>query len=169
MSINAGVNLPTSAVTVFPSSQRNTNSSRLMTEQRIVGLVNNLLDVDGFIIGVGGTTDTVEFNILGYYFSCNLSSIKSSMTDGDSIWAHIVVSGSSPYKELQGQDVNSNYEGVLIHSYENDGRPSGFGRRGLIVNGNNYYLKLGQLSGTTISLANPPKINYVSIDCGTIS
>jgi len=69
-------------VNVFPSTRRTYTqefSARLMTESAISRIVNNLVEVDGFIISntVPATADDVfEFNIYGYYFQVkNINSV----------------------------------------------------------------------------------------------
>ena len=170
-------------VTVFPSSQRNIDSSRLLTEQRITSIANKLLDVDGFVIASDAGGGLAEFNILGYYFKCALAgSVLSGITDGEDVYAKIHINtnntaGGYMYYYLEGEDDQyGKYTGVSFLSVPHGSAPvSGATyRRGLYSYQGDYYLYIGtyltantnpnKLSGGVL-----PKINYVSIDCGTIS
>ena len=61
-------------ISVFPSTRRIHSqdfSARLMTESAISRIINNLIDVDGFVISntaPATAEDIFEFNIYGYYF-----------------------------------------------------------------------------------------------------
>lgn len=114
-------------VIVFPSTRRAGSKplSRLMSEQALVGIVNRLIDQEGFVISdTDSITDDepLEFNLYGYYFRIvnPLTSLGlgTTITSG-SVYAHIelVTSSSSDtleYQELFGQDDNGNYTGLVV-------------------------------------------------------
>ncbi|MBO7697146.1 MAG: hypothetical protein J6Y28_04610 [Acholeplasmatales bacterium] len=70
----ASTYIASSNVNVFPSTRRTYAqefSARLMTESAISRIINNLVEVDGFVISNNAPTtadDLFEFNIYGYYF-----------------------------------------------------------------------------------------------------
>ena len=65
--------LNTQNINVFPSTKRSNKqvSARLMTEASIVGIINKLIDKEGFVITKNEDIypeHSFEFNIFGYYF-----------------------------------------------------------------------------------------------------
>lgn len=118
--------LKTSDVKVFPSTKRASKqvSARLMTEQAIVGIVNKLIDTDGFVITkkevfndyVAALEHTFEFNIFGYYFNINkLQEIVNLYNDTDGvneIYGNIQIAETGNYGELFGQDDGGIYQGI---------------------------------------------------------
>ena len=114
-------------ITVFPSTRRAGSKplSRLMSEQALVGLVNKLIDLEGFVISDLETiTDDspLEFNLYGYYFSITNPAtslgLGTSYTSGG-VYAHIelvtaTADDSLEYQELFGQDDGGKYTGLVI-------------------------------------------------------
>ena len=116
-------------ITVFPSTRRAGSKplSRLMSEQAWAGIVNKLIDLEGFVISDSSTItdDTpLEFNLFGYYFRI-LNPVTSlglgtTFTSG-SVYAHIelvtsTASDNLQYEELFGQDDNGKYTGLVINN-----------------------------------------------------
>lgn len=112
--------LESTQVKVFPSTRRGTNqvSARLITEYFLVGIVNKLIDTQGFVItpdppsGYFPQTSTAqfEFNIHGYYFViANISKILSEFRTSQEIYARIKLTDDSCI-ELKGQDETADLE-----------------------------------------------------------
>lgn len=121
--------LATEQITVFPSTKRADKqvSARLMTEQAIVGIVNRLIDRDGFVVttddelqGDSGDKHVFAFNIHGYYFEISsYAELKALYNDDESamnIYAHIFVDTTGNYTELFGQDDEGKYQGLQFSS-----------------------------------------------------
>lgn len=99
-------------VNVFPSTRRASYqlSARQLSEARIAGIINQLIDREGFVI----TTEEkfakdlpFEFNIHGYYFRINeLRNLINAFTDSTDIYAAIKLQyiPDTDYIELVGQD-----------------------------------------------------------------
>lgn len=171
--------LKTEEVKVFPSTRRvnKQTSARLITEQSMVGLINQLVDSDGFVITTEvhnpvSSTDLFEFNVHGYYFSVNLSSL---LTLGDSwtdIWGIITLDVTNDYTELVGQDATADenptensvfqYEGIDFQSSAS-------------ASPNTYSLHLLTKSGSTWTIPADSRIKFIEssldidIDGGVIS
>ena len=111
--------IPSEQITVFPTTRRLTKQqdARLMTEKSLVGIINQLIDKDGFIITkkeslVNTENDDdfdpeFEFNIHGYYFHVDhMSYITGLFNESNSlsIYAYIVLDTGNGYTELLGQD-----------------------------------------------------------------
>lgn len=119
--------LATEQVTVFPSTKRADKqvSARLMTEQAIVGIVNRLIDRDGFVVTTDDELQSDEhvfaFNIHGYYFEISsYAELKALFNDDKNamnIYAHIFIDTTGNYTELFGQDDNGKYQGLQF-SYD---------------------------------------------------
>lgn len=130
-------------IKVFPSTRRSTyqQSSRLMSEKALVGIVNQLVDKDGFIITSKGEVDTenpLEFNIHGYYFHIPKLSYITNLFSTDIvntyIYATITLDDGNDFVELLGQDDTSGstsdtaisyYKGVNFTISSSDLGPSG--------------------------------------------
>ena len=107
-------------IRVFPSTRRTYGSAfaRQVTEANLVEMINNLVDVDSFVVtklvgGEDGTTTDFSFCIHGYNFTANLGSMVDSFKSD--VYATITIDTTSDYPEfyeLSGLDVNNNYEGV---------------------------------------------------------
>lgn len=119
-------------LTVFPATRRAGSKplAKLMSEQALVGMVNKLIDLDGFVISdIESITDdtSLEFNLFGYYF--NISDPATSIGLGTtyksgSIYAHIelvtaTAEDSLVYEELWGQDDTAGYTGLVIDNSAN--------------------------------------------------
>lgn len=106
-------------VKVFPSTRRTYNSahSRQVTEANLVNMINKLIDKDGFVYTklVGNenpiNTDFI-FNIHGYYFSVNLSTLTNGFSNN--IYAQIEIDpgATSEFDELKYGDVDNSYKGI---------------------------------------------------------
>lgn len=112
--------LQTSTIEVFPSVKRGKNqvSARLMSEQAISGIVNNLIDTDGFIITRNITSDgPFEFNIHGYYFKIDhINNLTNQFSTATSIYGIIQIKEEGNYELLQGQDDEGEYRGIEFNS-----------------------------------------------------
>lgn len=116
-------------ITVFPATRRSGSKplARLMSEQALVGIVNKLIDLEGFVISDYEEiveSNSLEFNIYGYYFRITNPvtslGIGTTFTSGG-IYAHIelitsTASDNLQYEELFGQDDDSKYTGLVIDS-----------------------------------------------------
>ena len=100
-------------ISVFPATRRTYESSyaRQVTEASLVGIVNKLIDRDGFV--VNKTLPTTQgaklyFNIHGYYFEAEPGDIIDLFNSNvENIYAVIELStgvDASPFIELVGQD-----------------------------------------------------------------
>ena len=148
-------NIDTKNIQVFPSARRvrYQRTARLFTEKNLTSIVNQLLNVYGFVITKPSnsqetpTTEPFEFNIAGYYFRVEqlqyiLNAVDASTaTKGDIIYATItlntvqdVSSETGTFIELDGQDVpktegdtETKYSGVsftLLSSQSTNNLPS---------------------------------------------
>lgn len=100
-------------VSVFPSTRRSSFqvSARQMSELRIANLINQLIDMEGFIITSPqefqkDNNKQFEFNIHGYYFKVNdVTKLFSQFSDQKDIYASIrLLEVGNDYVELVGQD-----------------------------------------------------------------
>ena len=119
--------LHTQSINVFPSTKRSNKqvSARLMTEASIVGIINKLIDKEGFVITKKEDINpqhSFEFNIFGYYFI--VDSIQT-LIDIDSyndtpevkeIYGNIIIERTGNYNELWGQDDDDTqlYSGITF-------------------------------------------------------
>lgn len=117
-------------ITVFPTTRRGSvqQDARLFTEKSVAGIINQLVDLDSFIITSKddvGLDKPFEFNIRGYYFKVqrlrditNLFNESTSLT----IYAVIYLDEGNNYTELMGQDDsmggtnNTVYKGVTFNN-----------------------------------------------------
>lgn len=114
-------------ISVFPAVRRAGSKplARLMSEQALVGIVNKLINLEGFVISSSLSDDVpLEFNLYGYYFKIvnpvTSLGLGTTYTSG-SVYAHIELVTSTAgdnlqYEELFGQDDNGNYTGLVIDS-----------------------------------------------------
>ena len=124
-------NISSRNIKVFPSAKRGANATyaeaRLSTEASLINIINQLVDVDSFVI-----TDTyegnksLEFNIHGYYFkilSPQLNLIPL-VPDAQDIFASITLIPVGGLMELNGVDdddsQNSLYRGLGIGASAQD-------------------------------------------------
>lgn len=116
-------------IAVFPSTRRAGSKplARLMSEQALAGIVNKLINLEGFVISdFTEYEDTVplEFNLYGYYFKISnpITSLGLGSTfSSGAVYAHIeivtsIASDMLEYEELFGQDDNGRYTGLVIDS-----------------------------------------------------
>ena len=115
--------LPSTQIEVFPSTKRGSyqKSARLLSESNLVGLINQLLDVDSFVItSAYNATEPFEINIGGYYFSTttnalDITGLFSIANNGQSIVASIQIQSlSDGIYELVGQDSNGEYNALNL-------------------------------------------------------
>lgn len=113
--------LQSTKIEVFPSTKRGTNqkSARLLSESNLVGLINQLLDVDSFVItSVYNESAVFEMNIGGYYFKTtgnvtDITGLFPAANNGQSIVATIQVQPlSDGIYELIGQDSAGEYKSL---------------------------------------------------------
>ena len=99
-------------IKVFPSTRRAAYqlSARQLSEARIAGIINQLIDSDGFVITSQenfGKKLPFEFNIKGYYFRVNtLQDLVAMFSSATDIYASIKLQQvpNTEYVELIGQD-----------------------------------------------------------------
>lgn len=124
-----GINITSDNIAVYPSTRRGERnaSSRLLTEQALVSIVNKLIDKYGFVITKEfNPTGLFEFNIYGYYFKVrqgnNITNLFPSAVENDKIYGIISISSLTAGSqnedvlddiyELEGQDADGVYSGV---------------------------------------------------------
>ena len=116
-------NLYSSKVIVYPSTNRNTQGSRLLTENRITTLIKNINDTDAWVDGIlADTGSKLYISMMGYYFCCELTPSDGTMYPSDVsidhqvLYAFInIMSGGEAdglYDVLDGADVTNNYTGI---------------------------------------------------------
>lgn len=103
--------LSSESVYVFPSTKRGHKqvSARLLSEKTLSGIINKLLDTDGFVITKADEfayENPIQFNIHGYYFHVNnVQAIINALPPTSTlIYANIVLKEEGNYLQLQGQD-----------------------------------------------------------------
>lgn len=75
--------LQSNQIKVFPATRRSVQSAgaRQVTEANLVGMINKLIDKDGFVITklVGGESSNTNFSfcIHGYFFTASLASLTA--------------------------------------------------------------------------------------------
>lgn len=178
----ANILLEMGDVSVFPSVQRNIETSRLFTETNTISIVNRLLDIDGFVIDINTYDGLAQFNILGHYFRCNLENFP---------WLDFGTSGTLFAKVgVTKNEINGQYEltGVDNEDQEYTGVEFTNDPPGTVETRGVYFVS----SGSTLSCYLPlleyekvdnayvlsplvdrlPKVNWAesahNIDCGTI-
>lgn len=132
-----------SQINVFPSTRRTTyqSDSRLLTEKALVGIINQLVDKDAFVITPKSEVEAsspFEFNIKGYYFKVPQLNYITNLFAADNqslyIYASITLDTGNGYTELLGQDdtmgsssanATSYYRGVNFTASATDTPPSG--------------------------------------------
>lgn len=125
-------------IDIFPLAKNrpNNRSNNLFYEKNISNIVNQIIDVPGFVIThdtsniqVSGNTvqlaqDTFEFSLGGRYFHVSVSFENDSTVPtvlctgvkaGDSVWASIEF---DQYGEISGQDSDGTYRGLVITTTE---------------------------------------------------
>lgn len=125
-------------IDIFPlaKSRPSKRSNNLFYERNISNIVNQIIDVPGFVIThdtsniqVSGDTvqlmeGTFEFSLGGRYFHISVSSENDSLVPtvlctgaraGDSVWASIEF---DQYGEISGQDSEGTYRGLIISTSE---------------------------------------------------
>lgn len=149
-------NLQSDKIKIFPSARRINGEdpfSRLMSESTLTSIINQLLNVNGFVITQNDDTteaiDTskpLEFNLHGYYVKVeDVPSLLSNFTNDTQIYASIELSVNTNdlnnlnYVELVATDTggdDSKFKGVNFTNTE----PSGTNVYSLLilrkVNGN---------------------------------
>ncbi len=112
-------------IQVFPTTRRKKKQqdARLMTEKALVGIINQLVDKDAFVVTNKddiGLNNPFAFNIKGYYFYFPQLSYITGLFNTDTtntyIYASITLDEGNGYTELLGQDDTLNnvdyYNGV---------------------------------------------------------
>ena len=100
-------------IQVFPSTRRTKRQqdARLVTEKALVGIINQLVDKDAFIVTKKsdvGLNNPFAFNIKGYYFSLpelkHITDLFNENSTDKYIYASITLDTGNGYTELLGQD-----------------------------------------------------------------
>lgn len=98
-------------ITVFPSTKRGDvqRSARLLSEQSLVSIINQIVDVDAFVITREYSGSDFQFNIHGYYFKVSdFNAVVSALGNPDNVWASISLvstsTSSDNFVEIDGQD-----------------------------------------------------------------
>lgn len=122
--------ITSTGIDVFPSTRRSAfPTSRLMSEENVVSIVNKFLDTDGFVISDSFTDAGLDFNIHGYYFHANYEDLNTAIEDINNptdVYAHIILTvnrnteDSRDYIELWGQDNNDVFQGLTITENSNN-------------------------------------------------
>lgn len=121
--------IASTGIDVFPSTRRSSYpTSRLMSEENVVSIVNKFLDTDGFVISDSLTEAGLDFNIHGYYFHVEyapLIAAANSIANSD-IYAHIILTttenseSGENYIELWGQDNDNVFQGLTLTGNTNN-------------------------------------------------
>lgn len=122
----AQTKLASTKITVFPSSARTDSpSARMVSEFGLTSIVNRFTDNKNFVLG-DFTNNILEFNILGYYFKCDLSDVISTFSSGTDIYAVIKITKTvstnaenywqrlAPVDSSQDMDSNSEFNGLYL-------------------------------------------------------
>ena len=116
----ASINVKAFPLAKYRSPGSADNTSRLFYEQNVSNLIRQLIDTQGFVVSgsvspQGVVTDTLCFNLYGYYFELTTGTnlIDTSVSDSNYVLASITLTSTSPY-EISGQDNNGFYEGLII-------------------------------------------------------
>lgn len=127
-------------IDIFPLAKNrpNNRSNNLFYERNISNIVNQIIDVPGFVIThdtsniqVNGNTvqltqGTFEFSLGGRYFYISVSFendkplptvLCTSVGAGSSVWAYVEF---DQYGEIQGQDQDNIYSGLHITTDEEE-------------------------------------------------
>lgn len=164
-------------ISVFPTTRRGVyqRSARLLSEQSLVSIINQLVDVPAFVItNTYGNSSGLEFNIGGYYFnvdSTGMSDILSALGNPTDVWASITLDTittqqGNEFIELEGQDNGDSpslYEGVTF----SDSQPADALRLKILTKG----------TGGTYSVPRDSQIRFnadqvfgdITVDGGIIS
>lgn len=170
-------------IEVFPSTRRSFNSSRSrqVTEAHLAGIVNKLIDSDGFVITpeITSTGASFDFNIHGYFFSTTVDKIAAAVSPSAEVVVYgiITIDTQVPpppantqvppaFYELEGVDVNNVYQGLKLTIDPNDLNN---------LSANSYYLALLEYNPNPESGASNWKIpersrikfvgSVIDIDC----
>ena len=116
--------LSSDKIKIFPSAKRGVTKpySRLTTEESFVRIINKLIDTDGFVINLGGST--IEFNIHGYYINVDLAALDDLFPSSTHIYAKIQLTTVGDNKELAGTDDDDEYQGVVFSDSPTSPLPS---------------------------------------------
>lgn len=127
-------NIASDKILVFPSTRRGDTqrSARLVSEQSLTTLVNQLLDKDSFVITKEfDGNKPFEFNIHGYYFKIatgtDLLGIATALGNPTHVWANITLEETTTtpqndtFVELKWGDDNGSYLGVDFTDGEGSG------------------------------------------------
>ena len=92
------------AINVFPCANRGTAynlQSRLTSEYNLTNIINQLIDVDSFVITTQINSDqkALSFNIHGYYFNVT---DYTSITNLDTSWTDVYAQITIAHNELEG-------------------------------------------------------------------
>lgn len=113
-------------IKVFPTTRRSDEvdrNARLMSEQNLISIVNRLTGLKSFIINMSSIdikTNSVtipinsEFNIGGYYFKFTADQIIAIDNSIKEIGLQINTATVDNFTELQGNDLNGKYSGLII-------------------------------------------------------
>lgn len=125
-------------IQVFPTTRRKKKQqdARLMTEKALVGIINQLVDKDAFIVTKKSdvaSNSPFSFNIRGYYFYVPQLSYITNLFNTDTsntyIYASITLDDGNGFTELLGQDDTLSgtdyYNGVNFTISSNSSGPTG--------------------------------------------
>lgn len=116
-------NIASDKIIVFPSAKRangNPNyvkASRALSEQNLIGLVNQLLEVKSFVISNEWDAEKdFQFNIGGYLFTIKAGGYDITDNNIIDVYAQISTSIENNYIELNGDDISisGKYSGLEL-------------------------------------------------------
>lgn len=102
---------------VFPSSRRTARlNKRLITEEDLISIIYQIVDVDCFVISKQFVADKqFDFDIHGYYFSILPAiNIIKPFKVATNLYAYIKLDDSKSSPTLLGQDDEGIYNGLTI-------------------------------------------------------
>lgn len=125
------INLSSNSIKVFPFARYRSTavdiSSRLFYEYNVARLINQLIDTKGFIISGSvkeddcTVTNTLSFNIGGYYFEVSIGTSLRPSDSSNSVYAYIILSDSVTDEnnqqtppELLGQDDQNEFKALNL-------------------------------------------------------
>lgn len=160
-------------IRVFPSTRRvhTQTDARLMTERSISGLINQLINTDGFVITENfDASAPFEFNIFGYYFNATTASAITSKfstpTVGTIIYGIIKIDITNEYHEIIGQDESDEYRGLIVDStIPTAGENEEIHYLALLTYGSNGW----EIPESSKILFNQNRVDIIDIDGGVIS
>ena len=105
-------------IKVFPfgTTRLSQAHGRVLNEQNIRSLIDNLVDFHNYVISYDTTKNVIEFVISGYYFRADFTSNISMLSKEKDLWAYVTLASESDsgYTYLTGSDDDGKFTGVTF-------------------------------------------------------